>query len=198
MLPDLIKAVIAKDSVSRPDRCHNSRARHPPESLSLSADTSRLASNNSTREIVRPTRSAFARRTILKVSVCRACTSLRPSLVSSRSRSLTRTLSRNSTILRPRSFSFAFFGNVFNVRLFPTTSVLSCPNVDADRPGHPCRTCYPQPLGREWSITPEGNNRPGTTETYIGYSIEHDCMAMEVPKYEDRKRQVWILAKHHR
>ncbi|KAL7413685.1 hypothetical protein BDY24DRAFT_389296 [Mrakia frigida] len=50
------------------------------------------------------------------------------------------------------------------------------------------------PLGPAWSLVPEGRE---TDRTYLGYTIEHQCMAMEVPKYEDKRRQVWILGKHH-
>ncbi|KAL7413686.1 hypothetical protein BDY24DRAFT_415266 [Mrakia frigida] len=51
------------------------------------------------------------------------------------------------------------------------------------------------PLGPAWSIVPEGRT---TDRTYVGYSIEHQCMAMPIPKYKEKKRQVWVLAKHHR
>jgi hypothetical protein len=51
------------------------------------------------------------------------------------------------------------------------------------------------PFGREWTLVPEDYH---LNDTYLGYSIESDCMQKELPAYESKRRQVWVLAKHAR
>ena len=51
------------------------------------------------------------------------------------------------------------------------------------------------PFGREWSLVPEDY---GHGETYLGYSIEKECMKKEIKPHADKPRKVWIMAKHGR
>ncbi|KAJ7037851.1 hypothetical protein C8F04DRAFT_1034990 [Mycena alexandri] len=52
------------------------------------------------------------------------------------------------------------------------------------------------PLGSKWTLSPEDVCPYGFGNTYLGYSIEAQCSKHAFVPYAQRKRQVYVLAKH--
>jgi hypothetical protein len=51
------------------------------------------------------------------------------------------------------------------------------------------------PLGREWTFSPEDYGKVGQPNTYLGYTIEFACLNTSFVDTSDRREQAYILGK---